>query len=157
MKERLKCILKGRVVVVGIGHALRGDDALGPVLIQRLDGCLNACCMDAGSAPENYLGKIVKERPDTVLLVDAVHMGKKPGAWDILKEADIARSGFSTHDLSPKMFLEYLKKESGAAIYLLGIQPASLTLGDEMTADVRKTLGRAEAALKEVLACMKPT
>ena len=59
------------MVIVGIGHPLRGDDALGPSLVKRLDGHLDALCIDAGSAPENYLGKIIKASPDVILFIDA--------------------------------------------------------------------------------------
>ena len=71
--------LRGKTVIVGIGNSLRGDDGFGPALVQRLQGRVRPVCIDAGVAPENYLGRIVKEQPDTVLLVDAAHLGLEPG------------------------------------------------------------------------------
>ena len=140
-----------KVVIVGIGHPLRGDDALGPCLVKRLEGHIDALCIDAGSAPENYLGKIVKASPDVVLFIDAVDFSQEPGYYKILEQEEILKTGFTTHDLSPRMLIEYLTTETKAKIYLLGIQPKDLELGGEISAPVQKALTELEGLL-----CMKP-
>ncbi len=157
MKDRIKSLLRGKVVLVGIGHPLRGDDGLGPALVGRLKDRVCAVCLDAGSAPENYAGAVIREAPDTVLIIDAVHLQRPAGAWEILEDEEIVRSGLSTHDLSPKMFIEYLKARTRARIYLLGIQPGNLAFGDPISASVQKTLETIEDNIKEVLPCTKPT
>ena len=140
MHNTLKNILKGKVVIVGIGNSMKSDDGFGPALIERVKGKVKAVCINAGTTPENYVGAIAREKPDTVLLVDAVHMDLEPGKYEILGPEEIIKSGFTTHDISPKMFIEYLKSETNAAIYMLGIQPERLDLGEEMSAAVMKTL-----------------
>ena len=140
-----------KIVILGIGNPLRGDDGLGPALIGRLSGKVKAVCFDAGSAPENYAGKIVKEKPDTILIVDALHFGKKPGEYELLKKDDIAKCGFTTHDISPNMFIEYLEKETGANIIFLGVQPASLKMGEGLSEPVKQALNEIEKALKREL------
>ena len=151
MNNALKEILKGKVVIVGIGNTLRGDDGLGPALIARLRGKVKAVCLDAGSAPENYAGKIVKEKPNAILIVDALHLDKRPGEYEILKKDDIARCGFTTHDISPNMFIEYLKEETGADIMILGIQPGNLKMGNELSEPVKQTLDKIG---EELIECM---
>lgn len=138
--SNLKSILKGKVVIVGIGNILRADDGFGPALISRLQGKLKAICIDAQTAPENYTRKIVQENPDTVLIVDALDLGKKPGAYAILKKEKILQSGFTTHDISPNMFIEYLEKNTAANIYMLGVQPKSVSFGEEMSDEVKDAL-----------------
>ncbi|MFH0731597.1 MAG: hydrogenase maturation peptidase HycI [Candidatus Omnitrophota bacterium] len=150
MLTTFRDILKGKVVIVGVGNVLKGDDSFGPVFVGKIKNKTDAVCIDAGTAPENYTGKITKERPDTILIIDVVHLDKKPGEWEILKKEDIIKSGFTTHDISPNMFIEYLEKETGADIYLLGVQPKNLGFGDRMSKDVKNTL-------KELLECMKRT
>ncbi len=140
MKNRFQDILKGKVVIVGIGNILRGDDAFGPAFIEKIKGHIDAVCIDAGSAPENYVGKIVKLEPDTILIVDAIHLDLKPGEYEILEKNDINRSGFTTHTLSPVMFIEYLEKEINANIYILGIQPENTSFGEEISKNVAETL-----------------
>ena len=147
MEINFKSFLKGKVVIVGIGHPLRGDDALGPSLVKRLEGHLDALCIDAGSAPENYLGKIIKAAPDVVLFIDAVDLNKEPGFYQILEQEEILKAGFTTHDLSPRMLIEYLTKETKARIYLLGIQPKDIELGQGLSAPVQKALSKLELSI----------
>lgn len=141
-------VLKGKVVFVGIGNTLRGDDAFGPELVQQLQGKIRAVCIDAGSAPESYAGKIAKENPDTIILVDAVHLGKAPGELELLQKSDILKAGFTTHDMSPSLFIEYLESQTHAQIYLLGVQPQTLSLGTEMSKPVKQAL---ETVMSHVL------
>lgn len=149
MKTNFKDLLKGKVVILGIGNTLRGDDGFGPALINRLKGNVNAVCIDAGSAPENHIGSIVKGKPDTILIVDCVHLGLMPGEYEFLKKSDILRCGFTTHDISPNMFIEYLEEETNARVYMLGIQPQSLSLGEEMSDSVKKRLDEISKLIKE--------
>jgi hydrogenase 3 maturation protease len=133
-------ILRGKVVIVGIGNIMRGDDAFGPVFIQNITGKVDALCIDAGSAPENYAGKIAKQSPDTILLVDAVHMGIEPGGYKVLDKGEISETGFSTHDASPNMFIRFLENETDADIYLLAVQPKDVSFGSDMSMAVDKAL-----------------
>ena len=149
MPPTIKDILKGKVVIVGIGNTLRGDDGFGPALVEKLKGKTSAVCLDAGSAPENYTGKIVKEKPDTILLVDALHLGLAPGKYEILKKDQILKTGFSTHDISPHMFIDYLEKQTEADIYMLGVQPENVSFSQEMSTGVKRALNEITALIKE--------
>ncbi len=145
----LKSILKGKIVIVGIGNPLRADDGFGPAFIEELQGKTRAVCLDVGSAPENYTGKIIKEDPDTILLVDALHLGGEPGTYEVITKDDILKSGMSTHDISAHMFIEYLEENCHADIYLLGVEPQNLTFGEEMSDALRQTLKRVSLELIE--------
>lgn len=147
MKNKFKSILKGKIVIVGIGNVLKGDDGFGPLLIEKIKENVGAMCVDAGNTPENYVGKIAKLKPDTVLIIDAVHLDLKPGEYKILRKDDITKSGFTTHNLSPNMFIEYLEKETNADIYILGIQPKSISFNEEISDNVRKTLKELSALI----------
>lgn len=142
-------IFKGKTVIVGIGNTLRGDDGFGPALVERLKNRIPAVCIDAGTAPENYTGKISKENPDTVIIADAVHLGMEPGRYDILRKDDIVKSGFTTHDISPNIFLEYLEKETKADIYMLAVQPENVTFGGKMSDSVKKALDEVSKMIAE--------
>lgn len=144
-------VFKGNVVVVGVGNILRGDDAFGVRLVENIRDNVKALCIDAGTSPENYIGKIAKENPDTVIIVDAAHLGKKAGGYELLEKEEILASGFTTHDLSPRIFLEELQRRTSARIYMLAVQPERIAFGEEMSANVKKTL---EKLTRELL-CMK--
>ena len=151
MQTNLKDILKGKVIIIGIGNIIRGDDGFGPLLIEKIKGGLEAMCLDGGTAPENYLGKIAKENPDTVLIIDAVCLGKNPGQYEILKGEDIAKSGFTTHDISPAMFMEYLTSQTKANVYMLGVQPKDIELGSEMSQELKIILDELSGKILEVV------
>ena len=142
-------ILKGKTVILGLGNTLRGDDGFGPALIERLKGNTQALCFDAGTAPENYAGKIAKENPDTVLIVDAAHLDLAPGSFRLLEGKDILKNGFTTHDMSPGMFMEHLSTQTKSKIYMLGVQPQNISLGSEMSDAVKKALDNIEKLITE--------
>ena len=129
MPDILTKILKGKVVIVGIGNILRADDGFGPALVDRLATGAQCVAINAGTAPESYAGKIIKEDPETILLVDAAHLGKPAGSYAVLKSREIVKSGFTTHDLSPRLFLDYLQTSTRATIYMLAVEPQDLSLG----------------------------
>ena len=150
MKSFFKNIFKGKLVIIGVGNTLRGDDGFGPALIERLkkeieekgDRRLTSVplLIDAGNAPENYAGKIAKEKPDTILIVDAIDLGLKSGEYEIIKRTDMVETGFTTHNMSLSMFIEFLEKETGAEIYILGVQPKNVNLGEEISVSIQNTL-----------------
>ena len=145
-----KDIFKGRTVIVGIGNTLKGDDGFGPAFVERLKGNIRSVCIDAGSAPENYIGRIVRENPDTILFVDAAHLDLPAGQYRLLASEDLLKGGFTTHDISPRMLIEYLRIQTRAAIFLLGVQPKNISLGSEMSDSVRKSLEVLVKLTKEI-------
>ena len=142
-------IMRGKTVIVGIGNPLRGDDGFGPALIGRLQGKINLICIDAGNSPENYLGRIIKEEPDTVLLVDVAHLDLEPGQYQILQPPDILKCGLTTHDMSSRMLIDFLENQTQADIFMLAVQPKNISLGEEMSECLGKTLDEIEILIQE--------
>ncbi len=140
MNNSFRDIFRGRTVFVGIGNELRSDDGIGPLVIERLRDRIDCPCINAGQVPENSFGAIVKEQPDTVVIIDAVQLFMKPGAYQLLTEEDILKTGFSTHILSPAVFMQYLREAVDADVYLLGVQPRSTDLGQGLTAPLEDSL-----------------
>lgn len=149
MDNIFRNILQGKVVIVGIGNIMKGDDGFGPALIDKLKGRIKAECIDAGTAPENYLGKIAKLDPETVLFVDAAYVGGEPGKYQVLRGEELLKTGFTTHDISPKMLMDYLAEETRASIFLLGVQPERISLGDEMSAPMKNALNEITKLIEE--------
>jgi hydrogenase 3 maturation protease len=154
MNNSFKGIFRGRTVFVGIGNELRSDDGIGPLVIERLRDRIDCPCINAGQVPENSFGVIVKEQPDTVVIIDAVQLFMKPGAYQLLTEEDILKTGFSTHTLSPAVFMQYLREASDADVYLLGVQPRSTELGQGLTALLEDSIDELVNLIAE--ACEQP-
>jgi len=147
--DPFKGILMGRTVIVGVGNVLHGDDGLGPALAGRLRDTSAAVCIDAGASPENSLRAIARERPDTVLFVDAVSMDGAPGDWALLGPGELPRSCTSTHDIPMGMLAELLARDTGAGVFVLGVQPRDLTPGAGLSPEVEGALGRLEQLIRE--------
>ncbi len=142
----LKLHLSGRVLVLGIGNTLRSDDGIGSLLASRIQDKIPYIVYDSGASPENYLGKIIKDKPDTILLIDAVDFGGEAGEVRVLEGEDIQTINFfSTHDASISLAISYLKNSlKEAAIIILAIQPEILAFGDKLSPQISKALSKLE-------------
>ena len=124
IKTELKSILKGKVTIVGVGNAMRGDDGFGPHLAECINGKVSADVINSGPTPENHLKTIRNSKPDTVLIIDAADFGGDIGNIKLLKKDDIPLYGLSTHNASLALFFDFLKQDTKADVYMLAVQPA---------------------------------
>ena len=147
LADGLKQNLQGKVCVIGIGNRLKGDDAAGPELIDRLTGRSRFHCLDTGVAPENYLEKIVRIKPDTILLVDAMDFGGKAGDSRLFAADQITGGGLSSHALSLRMTCDYLHQRISAHIFILGIQPSQVNMNRPLSAAVKAGVEKLAAEL----------
>jgi len=129
---------------------MRGDDAAGPCVIDRIAGRINAECFDAGTAPENYLEKIVKAGADTLVIVDAVTFGGEPGDVRLIEPGDLAAGGISTHALSLDMVSSYINARCNARVLLIGIQPRNAGMGEPLSAGVAGAVESVAGVLSEL-------
>ena len=140
LKDRIASCFKGKIVYLGIGNILRGDDGIGPELIAKLSE-KGLCTVDAGTVPENCIGPVARLDPDTIVIVDAVHLDREPGAVEILDRSEIMGStGFTTHSLSPVLVMERLEEETGARVVMLAIQPGTIEFGAPLSPVVASLL-----------------
>ncbi len=144
-----------RVAVVGIGHELHGDDAVGVALARMLkmrvperEGLL---VVEAGPMPENSSGTLRRFGPDLVLLVDAAQMGAEPGTVRWLAWQIAGGNSVSTHTLPLTLFARYLTAELGCEVALIGIQPADLAFGAALSPAVREAAEATAEVLADVL------
>ncbi len=151
LENSLRGILKGRILLLGIGNRLRSDDAAGPLLADRLSGRVNAEVIDAGDVPENYIGPIRKLAPGVVLAVDAVRSGRSAGEVQLFGCEDIADLTSSTHDMGLGSLLDFVSRETGARVFLLGIEPEDTGFGEQVSRPVEQALERIEALLVRLL------
>lgn len=138
-------------MILGIGNKMRGDDGAGSELAARLAGRLNATVIDAEEVPENYLGPVIADNPETLLILDAASMDATPGSLAIIEMENIASSGLSTHSASLNLFLLVLQSEIQPDTFVLGIQPKAIEFGAPLSEPVLKSLGTIERALSKIL------
>jgi hydrogenase 3 maturation protease len=147
--------LGGRsVVVLGVGSELRSDDAAGV----RVSAALarkplpGVYAIDGGSAPENCTAAIRHLAPTHLIIVDAAELSQVPGTIRVLACEEIGSAGFGTHALPLSVLADYLQKEVGCRVTVIGIQPKSLVFGQTMSPEVSAAVAETVGALRECLA-----
>jgi len=85
-----------------------------------------------------------------VLLIDAVNMDGSPGSVKLIDCDKIIETGLSTHNMSLKLAVKYLKENTNADIRMLGIQPEKIGFGDDISGHVKKSVDKVVEAFKNV-------
>jgi hydrogenase 3 maturation protease len=124
-----------RVVIVGVGNPIRGDDAVGPKIIELLEETpmKDVLLLNTESVPEAFTGKVEEFKPTHVLMVDAANFRGAPGETKLITGEQIGGQAISTHSLPLNIFISYIEKSLSVDVLLLGIQPLSIGLGAPMT------------------------
>ena len=120
-----------KLIILGIGNELKFDDGVGPFIISKLNELNlndNILLINAQTVPENFTGKIRKENPSHIVLIDACLMGLNPGDYKIVDKEDFVNIGISTHSMSLSYFVKFLNQDK---ILFIGIEPQSLDLIDQ--------------------------
>lgn len=142
-----------KVVILGVGNTLKGDDAAGPLVCECLSGRVPARVIDAGVTPENYIGSILEAAPDVLLIVDAVDFGGSPGQIRICTPDQVRRFAFSTHALSLHSLVDVIRREKKLEVYLIGIQAGRTRLGDCLSPAMREAV---ETVVDTLTALFRP-
>lgn len=142
-----------RVVLVGVGNPIRGDDAVGPRVIELLEAKpLEAVLLlNTESVPEAFTGKVEEFKPTHVLMIDAANFKGVPGETKLISGAQIGGQAISTHNLPLNIFISYIEKSLGVSVLLLGIQPLSIGLGEPMSEPVEASAVSVVDALYKIL------
>lgn len=146
------------VRVIGIGNPLRGDDGVGPAVVEALRrGGLpeGVEAVDAGQAGLGLVG--LMEDADRVVLVDASEMGAEAGAVRAfgLGEALMAEEGLGSGVHEARVGLALRMAEALGClppeVKVVGVQPKQMGLGVGLSSEVSQALPRAVRAVLEVL------
>ena len=142
-----------RVVLMGVGNPMRGDDGVGVAIIQRLQErpIPGVMLLNTETVPESYIGKVESHEPTHVLLVDAANFGGKPGDTRLIDSQHIGGQAVSTHSLPLTIFITYIEKSLGIRVLLLGIQPKNVAFGEEMTPELAEASIRIAETLRRAL------
>jgi len=145
----------GKLIVLGVGNELKSDDGIGPFIIRKLKEenieNENLFFIDGETVPENFTGKIRKENPTHLIIVDACLMDSHPGDMQIVDKDNFASIGISTHSLSLSFFVRYLERDTEFKIIFVGIEPETMDWGENPTFEVRKAAEEFIEILKGII------
>jgi hydrogenase maturation protease len=147
-----------RIVILGIGNLLRGDDGVGVRVIEALeqrdlpDGVE---CIDGGTGGPTLM--VHFEGARALILIDAVNLDAEPGTIRVfgLEEIEPDPGGLplSVHDINILPMLELSRKlnQLPPVVRIIGIQPERFDIGDRLSEAVQVAVPKAvNTALSEL-------
>ena len=139
---------------MALGDRAAGDDAAGPLLVDKLRGKTDLVLIDAGTYPQNHLGVIARENPDSVIFVDAAELGLAPGSIRFLGVGEIRDMGGGSHGFPLTVLLEQTASLARADVCLLGIQVGSLARGSSLSRPVAESVSDIARCLSTLRPCV---
>jgi len=159
LADALRTRFRPPIAVVGVGNALRGDDAFGPAVVAALEPCPGLRLFDVQAVPESFLVPIASCGASAVLFVDAADLGAAPGRVAFVPADRLAEVDVSTHAISLSLVAEAIRglarERTGRDLScaLLGAQPADLTTADRLTAPMVSAVRLVAEAVRMFAAC----
>ncbi|MFZ5809073.1 MAG: hydrogenase maturation protease [Chloroflexota bacterium] len=138
---------QGRTLVLGVGNILQGDDGLGVRLVEMLakvDLPDYVVIEEAGTPGIDLIFRM--EGYQRVILIDAVQMGERPGAWRRFTPTEVKLiakgEGLSLHETGIAGALELAQalNQLPDEIVLYGIEPQNVTWSEELSPPVQEAL-----------------
>ena len=122
-------------LILGCGNTLFGDDGFGCALVEYLETHYtlpeDVCLLDVGTGVRKLLFTLCLSpvRPQRVLILDALDVGRDPGELFEIAPADIPAikcDDFSLHQLPTSNLLCELQEQCGVEVQVLACQTGPL-------------------------------
>jgi hydrogenase maturation protease len=152
--------MRADVVVLAVGNRSRGDDALGPLLLERLRDWIYAHGLGREfELFEEYQLQLENaldlENRRLALFIDASREASSPVEFGAIGARD-ARAGHSTHALHPGTVLSVYLRVTGEApppAFFLGVRGTDFELGNPLSEAARAAMEDAWSILQELVRC----
>lgn len=133
------------VLIFGYGNLSRGDDALGPLLLQYIENTIKPDAIeiltDFQLQVEHALDLADRK---LVLFVDA--SVSCIGAYDFIELSPARDNSYTTHAMSPAAVLavfQSIKKQMPPPCFLISIKGEQFELGEDLSANAKDNLKQA--------------
>jgi len=145
--------MKKDTVILGAGNLLRSDDGAGvhALWLLRKEPPAGARLIDIGTAVLDAVPLI--EQAGLVVILDAVQGGGEAGEVYVLRPDDVARGGNAASVHSLGLLESYRMLCPGRPLppsVIVGVEPASLGYGTELSSAVAAALPRMAEAVKSI-------
>ncbi len=151
------------ILVLGCGNVLFGDDGFGPAVVEHLNKNYEipqrVYVMNAGLSVREILFNMVlsDKRPKTIIIVDAVDVGRTPGEIFELDITDIPEKkidDFSMHQLPTSNLLRELESMCGVNVRIVSVQIQNIP--DEVSPGLSKVIRDSiPTACEKILSAIK--
>lgn len=132
--------------VIGLGNFLKGDDAIGPIVIEKLSNSFNETelnLIDAGADAISVLDYLIGKDP--VVIIDCAKMGREPGEvveFDVT-EANISLvyNTFSLHGFSfGDVYKMATQMGPVAPCKIIGVEPKHINFNENLSTEVKASI-----------------
>jgi len=155
VRDQIRGILgrtNAAVLFTGVGNVLRSDDGAGVYIVSSIREGTGIATLLAEASIENYISKINSLSPDILIIADCIDFNREPGYSGIVPVSQIHEFTISSHNISLRRVSEFLKME----VYVVGIQPADLRVGENLTPPVKTAADEIIAIINETIAECRP-
>ncbi len=137
MKDKLGRLIESqkKILFVGIGNVLKHDDGVGIYICDQIIEKPPIQKLSVELSIENYIGKINAIKPDVLVLIDSVLLGKQAGYADLIPVEQLIDRTSHTHNIS----LNKIGKLFHMPVEMLGIEPSKISFGEGLTPVVKNT------------------
>lgn len=141
-----------KVLLLGVGNRLRGDDGLGCFLVNRLKGKVNIPLIDGGNIPEKHLGLLEASHPDLVLVAVAADVpGAASGDITLIDLDQLQTMKVKTRSTDLSLLFRFIPQKSRPEVLLIAVQPDNEMLDRKGVSDsVKVALDGLEALFVEL-------
>lgn len=145
-----------RIIILGCGNPSRGDDAVGPLLLERVGHWIRMHPERPVVGVEDFQLQVEHaldlEDRDLALFVDAAASGPDP--FTLTRIQPLVDSSFSSHAISPQAVLHAflaIGHEEAPPAFLLAVRGHSFELGEDLSPEARNNLEAAWCLLERLL------
>lgn len=151
--------MSSRTLLLGLGNTLLTDEAVGPRVVARMQAegapCEDIRYLDGGTLSFTLAGPIAE--CSRLIVVDAAVMGGPPGTVRVFEGDDMDRQltlhAKSVHEVSLADLLDIARLTDTLPRQraLVGIEPALVDWGSDLTPQVAAAIPEAIARIRELL------
>ena len=134
------------IKIISLGNTLRGDDGIGPAVLQELSKMNlggNFELIDAGSDAFILLDHLTQKEP--ILLIDCAKMGENPGKFVVFpvekSNFEALSNAIAIHGFS---FAEIYKMAvmlgKAAPCTIIGIEPKTIAFNEPLSDEVKNSI-----------------
>ncbi len=147
-----------RTLILGLGNSLLTDEALGVVVIRRLEaeaGLGDVGLLDGGTLSFTLSGPIADS--PRLIVVDAAVMGELPGTVRVFEgeamDRQLSGIGKSVHEVSLMDLMDIARITDSLPTHraLVAVEPAEVDWGDELSPAVAAAVPEAMARIRDLL------
>jgi hydrogenase maturation protease len=140
-----------RVLIIGFGNPLRGDDGVGPIVVSRLSRLHSGaeCVTTMQLHPEH--AELMRGRDVVIFVdasVDAVHVMVNPVDQE---SGENWQAGHSDTPAGLTALCRAMYPDPPERVYLLEIPARSLEFGEHLTARTRQDASEAETLIRNMI------